>query len=904
MSELKKDDKSSKMEETEKNIETTLEHLTYLLEKKKSQEEVQTSLVTSCESAGADYGACDPLQQGHCPPEEDFSTTFKDLPWSNIFTKNPKTGNMERCIPKYLIGRPTGAKATTRDKLRLEERLLRAINTIEGSYNKLVDASEFQWTTPCGEAVTEEQCGIMRAPPQVNQHTGSREFQEHGTRCYWAPTQDPKFGTQTSADAAPLCRPLDESPYKPIPMTQDYIATVQKTIDNVKSNVLDGKDGRLAAAEDSLNNLKLMDPYDRTRTRLSDNHYRDLNKAYVQMSLFPISEVLAATAVQAAHHHTFQSILDKSTEDDSGKTALKGGVALLIFESLSDKNLNSYIYADSTIKDKYNAQGTGKVGDVLNESDGKTYLSSKGTTATSLKDKPYQTMDNVKATLGEAITNGEPLTFNYGMLKKRLAEVKDLELCGQDSDGTNQYVWNFDGYFTNDQTTQETLASGDKNSFFLTSTVPASFKPKGDAADPKDKHYADVAKNDLWKFTHAALSSQAVFQAEFISLVERIHKAIKNDKLLEKLALPRDVPDSSDPKKTKRVYDLTPLKGLTDALPTLTSMFKENEMINKLADQKLNAVELNPEDVKLEIKEDKPDKLAIAEWVVATNMATAMVSAAHGGMGKIGAVSKPIYNKALHLAGLGGKPNLRWRAKVGAEVHVANFGNSEESDEDRRSRIQASVNRIERLQVANELKKALQKELTLKRGHRIMMAVQTSLENSRSPQQRYERAISYIPTLLAHNKDDEDGPSVSKEEIFQMVDREIKRRFNAPPHPLFYNEKTTLQADEKLTDPKQCDATEVTLSEQLACRYIKDAEEAAVQAKTKAESTEQIGKEINKLLQVQRSEMAAGRHRTNLSEALSLEEKFGSESFIDVKNKTYLPLKTLEDRLERSQKSY
>ena len=316
--------------------------------------------VTSCESAGADYGACDPLQNGHCPPEEDFSTTFKDLPWANIFTKNPKTGNMERCVPKYLIGRPTGAKATTRDKLRLEERLLRAISTIEGSYNKLVDASEFQWTTPCDQAVTEEQCGIMRAPPQVNQHTGSREFQEHGTRCYWAPTQDPTYAENIDS-TAPLCRPLDESPYKPIPMTQDDITKVTATLEKVKAGLVSDQI-KAGAAVDSISNLKLIDPYDRTRTRLSTDHFRDLNKAYVQISLFPISEVLASTAVQVAQHHTLSRLLEKSTLNEDAQKQVRKDVANNVVSDLVNYNLSSYLYTgDKRIADDYSQ--TGKIGD-------------------------------------------------------------------------------------------------------------------------------------------------------------------------------------------------------------------------------------------------------------------------------------------------------------------------------------------------------------------------------------------------------------------------------------------------------------------------------------------------------------------------------------------------------------
>ena len=188
-----------------------------------------------------------------------------------------------------------------------------------------------------------------------------------------------------------------------------------------------------------------------------------------------------------------------------------------------------------------------------------------------------------------------------------------------------------------------------------------------------------------------------------------------------------------------------------------------------------------------------------------------------------------------------------------------------------------------------------------------MMAVQTSLENARTPEQRYERAISFIPTLLAHGKDkDGEEGGVAVAEVFNMADREIKRRFNTPPHPLFYNEKTTNMRWKPAGLEAECSdqPAAVTLSQELACRYIKEAEAAAEVAKEKADSVEDLGKKVVDILGKSRTAMTADRYRTNLAEALSLEEKYGSESFIDVKNKTYLPMRAIEQRAERMERSY
>jgi hypothetical protein len=940
MSELQKDEKKNKAEETEKNIESTLEYLTHLLEKKKAAEATQTSLVTNCESAGAGLRPCDPLMPGHCPPEDDFETTFKGMEWADVWTKDAKTGKMMRCTPEYLQGRPSPGQARTRDTMRLEERLLRAMHIFEGNYHKLIDASEWQHITPCEDATNEEQCGIMRDPPKINQQTGSREFQEHGTRCYWAPTQDPSFLTNAKETPTKMCRPFHESPYKPIPMDQAYISQVKA---NLKSAATDAIK---AGAKQSVENLTLMDPYDRVRTRLSPDHYRDLNKSYVQMSLFPISEVLAATAVAAAQHHTFRSILDEHRRKKGGgeeDTTVTNQTAVSTAIMTITPNLSAYIYDNPNGKDKYSEQKTGAVGDILNEEDGETYLR---TSNQEVKDtlNTYKTQADVIGTVQTAVDKQASLTFNYAALKRKIKEVKDLQLCDESTDkgkSPNNYVWNFADTFGKDgEDTQKKLKKLNQNGFFLTTMLPAEFAPN-DAlglAKNKDGHYAKVAKRDLWKFTHAALTSQAVFQAEFLGLVERIHGELKNKKLLSKLMIKRTEQEGpADEKKNVAVYDLTALRGLWDAgseaMKALIDTNKFDDLARKADASNLTTVLTTGQDLQrvqfgasadpekqksasemaasLTVVGNKENgEQAVNEWKLAVEMARAMVESSYKGLGKSGdgEQTKPVYAKALHLAGLGNNPKLRWRAKVGAEVHVANFDNANETDTERRNRIQASVARIERLQVANELKSALQKELLHKRGNRIMMAVQTSLENARTPEQRYERAISFIPTLLAHGKDkDGEEGGVEVLEVFNMADREIKRRFNTPPHPLFYNEKTTNSRWKPAGLDSQCQKDEpgaVTLSQELACRYIKEAEVAANVAKEKADSAEDIGKKVVDLLGKSRTSMTADRYRTNLAEALSLEEKYGSESFIDVKNKTYLPMRTIEQRAERMERPF
>ena len=60
-----------------------------------------------------------------------------------------ETGEMERCVPAYLVGKPISEqKSRARKQQSYQERLLRAAYTIEKNFEPLVEASSFQWNTP------------------------------------------------------------------------------------------------------------------------------------------------------------------------------------------------------------------------------------------------------------------------------------------------------------------------------------------------------------------------------------------------------------------------------------------------------------------------------------------------------------------------------------------------------------------------------------------------------------------------------------------------------------------------------------------------------------------------------------------------------------------------------------
>ena len=81
-------------DDTQKEIDLHLDHLTRLLEKKKKKEKAPFSGWPATDvpcSHTPGYAACNPLIPGQCPTEEEFRTNLKDEPFANSWTKDLKT---------------------------------------------------------------------------------------------------------------------------------------------------------------------------------------------------------------------------------------------------------------------------------------------------------------------------------------------------------------------------------------------------------------------------------------------------------------------------------------------------------------------------------------------------------------------------------------------------------------------------------------------------------------------------------------------------------------------------------------------------------------------------------------------------------------------------------------------
>lgn len=873
-------DKRERARQTESDIVRKVTELEHLLEKRQAEEQVNTSLVASCESAGP-YAPCNPLLPGHCPPEHDFETTFKDMPWANIYTKNKTTDAMERCVPTYLIGRPTGKAAKTRGNTSLEERLLRAVNTLEQGYAKLQDASEFQWTTECGEAQNEAQCGIMREAPQINKVTGNREFQEHGGRCYWAPTQDPQF---QGDDDQPLCRPFSESVFRPIPMTQEYIAQVKEKLAE-NSSVLNqvNTEHKKTAVERSRDSLKITDPYGNVRKHLAsakgEEQYRDLSKGYIQLPLFPLETVAKVTMNAVAHHHTYTRALEEDkNRDPTQQTQQKAALRRQLTDKLGGVNVNKYLFQKVVSASDAQYSSMGDLPDEFKAIFEKSFVTQDG------KEVDVDALD---AALRKESPN---LKFNYGKLREAVAKqlrAKDgMGLC--DTTNTSApYSWEFPD--TSQNSIGEVVKKDENtNSFIYTSLLPFDFQTTADKASVYTQAQ-EVAPKDWWKFTHSALTSQAMFESDFITLVERIYAKLKQGTLLSSLLLKRQVPGNT--KET--LVDVTPYKALRDETRgELDKMVSNADFIELLPADTLH--EVNQEsikDVELKLKDGFDNDRS--KWELAAHMAAALVTSSAKGLGKRSGGDKPIYEKALHKAGIGGDPTLRWQSKVGAEIHLANLDHIEESDQERRDRIRAATAKIERLQVARELKDKLHREMELKRGNRVLRAVHASLESARTPEQRYQRAVSFVPSLLKHAEKED---SIQREDIFKMLTKEIARRFNQPPHPLFYNERTNNTYKE--VGIKEC-KEDTTLQHELACRYIHESQQLLDKNNTKDENVESTLEKLKQHIDSERQSKNIKNAKSRLNTALVMEEKYGSGSYVDVKHRSFEPLAAIEDRVHR-----
>lgn len=827
-------------------ITAHLDSLQNLLEQKKQKEDEQLKLYANCSQAGKDYSACNPLIPGNCPPESDFKTTFADMPWKSSFAKDPKTGEMVRCIPNFLVGVPDATKKSKEDSW--EARLLRAAAKIEREYPKMVQASQFQWTQPCGEAKTRDQCEILRTEPRRDATTGELRYGEHGDRCYWAPDEDltvyneANFTTEYK-EGENMCRERRETPYATRPMTQKHIRKIQEKM----------KEKGVHDQDPNVGELRVTNDYGVTRKYIAnegDVIYRDLHRAYVQLPLLPLDITRAATSALLASANV-------NKEAKMTATAIDELIAQI-------PSLDQYVFANEPTR--HHTDGT-MVQDQVLELNG---------------DKIKNVLVHSRNEKTDSPTRAQVLDGSYRVDFKKLRELgKKLEdLCDKENSDGAQYTWNSPFLM------QDRDDSASKT-FMDNLLLPSSFE--GKTGLRKTTH--DKAKKDWWKFAHNGVHEQGRFAHDFVSLVTRIHEHLKTPEKRAKFEKAMVCPNgkcadaSGDGEKDQVTADLTPLKGLNDSLKTMgfSEIFSNMPSLDNTGSYATEGTmeELTPKFADAAVNDEA------ARLATSIKLVTALVQQA----GKSDSIVATV-DRALYKAGIGNNASLRWRARAKADVHVPTFDPIHETDEDKLARLDDAVKAVERMEVANKLKSHIKSEIRQKRSNRILGAYFHALADTRNPQQRYHVAMMQVPKLVKYSKEHE-GTTLTLSKIFDLTHGEIKRRFNAPPHPIFYDAKvansagwTALRVQETIGK----DVADPLQSHQLAAQFVSDAVE--MYEEKEKEKQQQEAKEVEEDKSIRRGP----RSLRNLNEAikrrgegLRIEEKYGADTYVDVRTGNRLP---------------
>lgn len=256
----------------EKKIDAASATLVELLdEQRRKDRATNQSFWPNCEAAGEGYVGCNPLNFGECPDEAEFATTFADKPFANTWSKDPVTGEMERCIPAWLKAKP----ATRSDRqASLKERIIRALIDIEKNYPKIAKDSAWQWNTPCSEATNLNQCEIMRDEPSYDKH-GKLTYAQHGSRCMWRPLEDSE--AYINDPSGPKCTTRFDHPYKTKPLTMSELDTIKQRLAASNNN------------DDHITNMKEMTTPYGTQRLVTTDELQELQDAMVTLPIMPLS---------------------------------------------------------------------------------------------------------------------------------------------------------------------------------------------------------------------------------------------------------------------------------------------------------------------------------------------------------------------------------------------------------------------------------------------------------------------------------------------------------------------------------------------------------------------------------------------------------------------------------------
>ena len=832
-------------------IKSSVENLEQLLQKKRAKEDSHVSLWPSCAASGDGYVGCNPAKQGHCPEEEEFDTTFRGTPFANAFAKNTETGEMERCVPGYLVGKPVSEqKRNERKQQSYQERLLRAAYTIEKNFEPLVEAASFQWNTPCENAVTRDQCEILRDAPKYDA-AGNLQYAEHNTRCSWRPTEDAEaYWGADEADRGDMCVPRQDQPYKYKQMSRAELDGIRDTVNNLSAGEPNDPMQKMAYEDIKNTEWGLNTPYD-TRRMVKTDKPRDLQKALVQLPLLATTQTVAY--LNAKHgitgigsENTWERyVFNKDTPDtwttDGAPSDTADGTALDKFhkklakhmeDNLCDTTSTDYVWSPETLKseDDLQAQEHGKwlysflipSQDGLDDA-GQKYL-------TQVKHQVAQYAPKTWWRFGAQAALQQTHLINQFLVVKRQVEhelsdytkLKALELSLTDI-----------------------IEVEDKNTVYIDTSF---IKPL------YDENIVEYNSEDMGALDKA--QQQELFKGSHKHALELKPEPAGGGTLHQKL-------------KDNALFSF---KGIHKS----DAKWKETASGQDWNKAKKTAIEALAKKVAILLY--KASIVAPYEGPTVAPTVAPDVKGGGGG-GDVDVHGTQTTLRALHRRGLA--PHIKWRAGVQAEVHVAFMnGDVDKNHAQYQKGIIRALQRLQRLQVAEELKSQMAEELAKNKMHHLTLSYFESLNAENTPEERYRIAISQIPKLVKHKMEEAD--------IVKYTASEIKRRFrNSPGHTMYFNRTITAKEDQAYKTAKAANA-EGPVTQQLyaAARFVEEVK-AKLPQKEEDESDAALLEKLTQLISDKRlslrKQLMQGQVPNDISmnKARDFEERFGPGSYVN-----------------------
>ena len=293
--------------------------------------------------------------------------------------------------------------------------------------------------------------------------------------------------------------------------------------------------------------------------------------------------------------------------------------------------------------------------------------------------------------------------------------------------------------------------------------------------------------------------------------------------------------------------------------------------------------------IKFDIRKvDKAGEGKAAQMLDALKVATLLTQASiiASAQGSLGTDNDILQIRKFYKRGIRG---LRWKPRVWAPVRIADFQQLGATQDEIDKEIEKShlISQYEQQHDIAEME--IRKEKSKKTKEKISYQWNVHLESARTPDERYRKAIMFIPHLKAHKVGFNDTTE-KWDGLVAKVEKEIHRRFRSTtPHPLFFNEVKQVQDLSEEEKTRVTDYTtraldqNITLRERLAVQYI----------------AEKPASKLSNVVQVSRTRGGKYREQSksqknNEKEVEKLDEIYGTGAYVNDKGHTYQNYKPLE----------